>query len=181
MCRDLYCLPPKTLTYRECVDSVDFITGVTYEAFLNLVPNDTVGIQNAPDIATEVWDIYQAFIEELGGHDTIYEREMYYETIPSNDSLIQSFVLHCKVHFKYKHTHSNIFVNGLLSLQKQERLFISKGNGTFRMMLGHYDETVSIYTPPDPSGIMAKRLIRIAGILPPLIRFPTLNQRLNLL
>ena len=173
ICRDLSCLPPKTLQYGQCVDSVDYLTGVTYEAFINLVPNDTIRIQDAPDVATELWNIYQAFIEELGGSDPIYEREMYYETKTSNDSLIQSFVLHCKVHFKYNHKHSNIFVNGLLSLLKEERLIISKGTGTFKMMLGPYDAAVCIYAPSDPSNNQTKRLIRLDGILPPLdIRFP---------
>ena len=153
MCRELFCLPPKMLKKGQCIDGVEYLTGVAYEAFINLVPNDTIRIQDVPDIATELWEIYEAYIEEeLGGTDGIYERNMYYETMTSNYSLIYSFVLHCKVYFKYYNKHSNIFVNGLLSLQKEEQLFsISKSYSSFRMILGHYNETVSIFTPPDPS------------------------------
>ena len=168
ICRDLSCLPPKILKNGQCEDSVDYLTGVAYEAFINLVPSDTVRVQDARTIAKELWDVYQTFIEELGGDDPIYEREIYYETISKNDSFIQCFVLHCKVHFKYNHKHSNLFVNGLLSLQEEERIFIASGNGTFRMMLGYYDEEVSIFVRYDPSNDQTKRLFRIKRLLPPL-------------
>ena len=149
------------------MDGVEYLTGVAYEAFINLVPNETNKIQDAVDIAIELWDIYEGYIEkELGGTDAIYEREMYYETMTHNDSVIYSFVLRCKVYFKYSHKHSNIFLNGLLSLQKKERHFISKSNYTYKMMLGYYDKTVFIFAPTDPPH--KKQLILIRGSLPTL-------------
>ena len=148
------------------MDSVEYLTGVAYEAFINLVPNETVRIQDAADIAIELWDVYEGYIEkELGGTDVIYEHEMYYETMTRNDSVIYSFVLDLKVYFKYSHKHnsSNIFLNGLLSLQKKERHFISKSNSTYKMLLGYYDETVISFAPTDPPH--KQQLILIRGIL----------------
>ena len=164
------------------MDGVEYLTGVAYEAFINLVPESTVRIQDATDIATEVWDIYEEYMEnQLGGTRVVYEHDMYFETTKStrNDSSISSFVLHSKVYFGYSHKYSNQFLNGLLSLEKKEQIFLSQSNSTYKMMLGYYDKAMFIPVPGRANRQYDKLLTRIEGILPEIkIRKPKVRPTL---
>ena len=136
-CRDLSCLPPKVLAEGTCTDTVEYLTGVTYEVFLKLTPiNTTIQLYNLHDVAADAWAIYQEYLHGLGVSDLLYYNSLYYES--SNDSVVQCFVLHCKVYFDYYHTISSVFVNKLLDIQNDNRAFIGSSAQAFIMTLGYY-------------------------------------------
>ena len=177
MCLDLFCCPPKALKGGKCIDTVHYITGVAYEAFLKLVAKEIINTDNVPDIAEEVWEIYRIFLSELGVDYLVYERKMYYETMNKYETLVDCFVLHCKLYFTYYDRLSNVFVNTLLSLENEERLLTSKGNATFKMMLGYYEVSVGKDYLPELLNNIQTPLIAINDSTPPLdSTFPDIIQ-----
>lgn len=166
ICRDLFCLPPKTVIEGNCFDTVNYLTGVSYEAFLKLVPNDSIiTVQHKNGTVMAVWEIYQAYIKDMGVGDLIYEYNLYYKTTKYNETLIDCFVLHCKLYFDEYSNLSNVFLNKLLSLEKEDKLYSSEGKITFKMILGQFDVPEEHHNSMDN---IYKSLTRIDGILPPL-------------
>ena len=136
------CLPPKTLQGGLCEDSVEYLTGVTYEAFIRLLSNQEVAANTLlEEVAPSVLNIYQEYLIELGVLNQVYHHKLYYRESTNNASFVNDFFLHFNVYFDRKHKTSNSFVNGLLFLDKEPHLFVTEDDSdpkTFKMMLDYH-------------------------------------------
>ena len=163
-CRNLFCSPPKTFQDGQCVDIVDYLTGVAYEAFLKLFQDRRLNADNVGDIAAEVWEIYKTFLTELGVYYLVYEQTMYYETKASDKNSVECFVLHCKVYFAYYDRLSNVFVKALLALETKEHIFTTDTNTTYKMMLGYYEVSLGNNNSLELLNNIQKQLIPVNDI-----------------
>ena len=94
------CLPPKTLQGGLCEDSVEYLTGVTYVAFIRLHSNKEVAANTLlEDVAPGVLKIYQEYLIELGVLNQVYHHELYYRESTSNASFVNDFFLHFNAYF----------------------------------------------------------------------------------
>ena len=176
------CLPPKILQGGLCEDSVEYLTGVTYEAFIRLHSNKEVAANTLlEDVAPGVLKIYQEYLIELGVLNQVYHHELYYRESKSNASFVNDFFLHFKVYFARKHKTSNNFVNGLLFLDKEPYLFVTEDDSdrkTFKMMLDYYKNwEIETHTNADfnrlPDNSLSGPFNHIPIYFPPLtIRLP---------
>ena len=165
VCRDLFCTPPKTLQGRKCIDMVNYVTGVTYEAFLELVPvQKDIPVAELTEVASSAWDVYYNHLVNLGVSYSIYENTLYVASSNrSTEEVIRSFVLHFKVYFNIDNTQSNTFVNSLLDLQNETRVYSSEQFERvtqFEMKLIHIGSSADslqivpdVVPTPDESGL----------------------------
>lgn len=144
-CRNLSCMPPKALQDGICTDTVDYLTGVHYEAFLKLTPNESdVRVLDLDETISDVWNIYHEYFEGLNVSNRVHEQAMYYQKSINNDSFVKCFVLHCKTYFHIYDELSNIFVNSLLALEQNPNIFVTdniNSSKTFKMTISYYDMT----------------------------------------
>ena len=169
-------MPPKTLQDGNCIDTVQYLTGVTYEAFLKLIPNETdIPAHDLDETASSAWHIYHNYLVTLGVSHLVYERKMFFQRSTQNAQFIGSFMLHCKVYFGKSDTQSNVFVNSLLDLQKDEKLFVTRNTTSakwFRMMLDYHNTTKLNDDAVDSSNVTdISRTELLVGIMPTLNNF----------
>ena len=142
----MFCIPPKALQDGTCNDTVEYLTGVHYEAFLKLTPYKTDAlVLDLNETISGVWNIYRDYFKSLRVSDLVYEQTLYYKKVVNNDSYIECFVLHCKTLFGVHDKLSNVFVNGLLALEKNPDIFVTKNSSRpleFKMALTYYNLTM---------------------------------------
>ena len=139
-------MPPKTLQAGQCQDTVQFLTNVTYEAFLGLYPNHEIQETSLQDITFNIIKIYELHLHTLNVTDLVYENHLYFRSSKLNGSLIEGFFLHFKTYFDKHYRNSNEFVNALLSIENETHIFAydnSYDSKTFEMKLDYYSPWLS--------------------------------------
>ena len=97
----------------------------------------------------DVWNIYRDYFRSFHVSDLVYEQTLYYKKVVNNGSYIECFVLHCKTLFGVYDKLSNVFVNGLLALEKNPDIFVTNNSSKpqgFKMTLTYYDITEKRFT-----------------------------------
>ena len=141
---------------------------MTYEAFLELTPDETdIPIRDFNKTASTTWGIYQQYFISLGVSQLVYVRNMYFQRSTQNAELMEKFILHCKVYFEEFDTLINVFVNSLLSLDNGTRVFFGGNATAFKMTLGYYDTNTLNKDPTNALGNNEPGSIdRVIGIFP---------------
>lgn len=173
-------MPPKTLRSGRCSDTVEYLTGVHYEAFLKLTPEGTSpSILDLDELELDVWNIYHGYFESFDLMDRVFEQALYYQMMLHNDSYIQCFVLKFRIYFGATDKMSTVFINSLLSMGKSSKTFNTENTEThkrLRMTLDFYDINLQNETLIHSLGNYSNHLQFIRTVVPPFVDPPNFTK-----